>query len=356
MRLLKLLSLFLLSICLSGMGDAVVSLQMSLCNSDDDLSIDLIAENMDFHAMANLMPDSLLYQNGGVSTQPDGYYSYSITLNGETLESGAETNSGSFSLSATADSNSYGDGSSRFSLGANSKVKNGDLKIYYANPDNRVEETIHTDNAVYSQKVMTTPSSMKSSGLGAIIGTSQPDSNAGDSNAEEGFDQKENNNDNPPEESPQITGVREVMSVTGAKSAIIETNVNGNTLAQWRDGFRSNPSGYAFGQEIQGIVRTSLNELEMKGEAMGFPTQRLPPGDVKISSRHVSEIEEEARFKHIIGEISAFKEEYPQSETPALWYYLNQKAYINPEEGDSPGITHKPLELYKMSMGFTITD
>jgi len=86
--------------CMVNAG-ASVDLQMSYYNTNDEMSMYLEGSNLNFGSSCTLTPQSIEYDNGGASCQPAAEYSYSLSLNGKTAFSSAETDSGMFSFKGT---------------------------------------------------------------------------------------------------------------------------------------------------------------------------------------------------------------------------------------------------------------
>lgn len=145
---------------------APITLDCSLYNSDDSLSVSLDGENLGFSSSAIIEPHSMLYQNKGSSNQPDCDYSYSISLNEKPLASGASTDSGEFAWSAKASSGDYALGSEILSLSARHMVDDGVLSSYFATSEHEVTDEIETDGASYSEAFQLDQDSMNSKGKG----------------------------------------------------------------------------------------------------------------------------------------------------------------------------------------------
>lgn len=163
---MKIILLIMIIITLIANAGAKVALSVSAYNNQDDFSMGLNGENINFGSTTLLAPDSLSYDNGGGSNQLSGFYNYHISLNGNTLRSGASTNSGGFSWNAEASSNRDGSKSNGISLSARSFVYNGLLKSYSANNKDKIDETIEAKNAAYKEGTAITSSSLSSIGNG----------------------------------------------------------------------------------------------------------------------------------------------------------------------------------------------
>src|SRR5271157_1024533 len=163
-----LLALFLLIMCLTALGGAI-SVSMDFYNSQDSMSMGLSGENLNYAAATELKPDSLLFDNGGSSTQPQCSYDYHVTFDGKTLGAGVETNNGVFSWNTLVDADSKGDGSRTFSLSPKSAVKDGTLKSHYENPDLKVDATTQAVNSAYVQGAGITTNNLDMQGSGSTL-------------------------------------------------------------------------------------------------------------------------------------------------------------------------------------------
>lgn len=320
----------MLVICLLTTAQAI-SLQMNFCNSDDTLSMDLSGTNLDFDASAELQADSVFYSNGGSSTDPECSYSYALTLNGQTLESGAETNSGSFSWHASADSNYKGDGSMSLALATKSAVKNGILEDHCSNSNIKVDEMVKAAGAGYSQQTRATPDNIILKGAGGTLSSNQI---------------------------TDLAEVHQIISMSGdEKSGNMESNVRGDTKTYWTNGITADDSKCTFGTAIRGISNNPVdgNNHGMEGQVSGFPIQSLPPGKVRISYTTEDEIEMANLLADFNNRYNEFKTKYPEPPTNALEYYLVQKAFVDPIEDEPTDGTQNPAgNYYLMSMGFDV--
>ncbi len=143
-----------------------ISLDCSLYNSDDSLTASMDGESLGFSGSATIEPHSMLYQSGGGSNQPDCDYSYSLSLNEESLASGANSDSGAFSWSSNVCSGDYALGSEILSLSAKHMVNDGVLSSYFANSEHEVADEIETGGASYSETFRLEPDIMDSKGKG----------------------------------------------------------------------------------------------------------------------------------------------------------------------------------------------
>ena len=265
MRPIKLLLLLpIIIICLSGAVVAELGLSMNFYNPQDQLTVGLDGENMNYNADVSLLPDSVSYSNSAQSIGKTCYYSYQVALNGQNITSGAKTDSGSFNWSTTASAGTSGIEPAKLIVGTNATVQNGTLYTYSSNVDYRIEQTMHAFNAFGTQKGTIMAHLMSSSGIGYTLENCL---------------------------AHQIKGFQDVISVEhlggDKKPANIDLNVNGDTDSQWQYYFQSNTTQYSFGQAIIGVMNPSdKNNLTMNGEAAGFPTQVLPIPGINISYQY----------------------------------------------------------------------
>lgn len=369
MKLLCLLqALFLLIMCLTELGGAI-SVSMNLYNSQDSMSMGLSGENLNYAAAAELKPDSLLFDNGGSSTQPQCFYDYHVTFDGKTLGSGVETNNGVFSWKTLVDADSKGDGSRAFSLSPKYAVKDGTAKSHYENPDLKVATITQAVNSAYKQTAAITPDSLTMQGSGVTLkDINAADSISTSSNANNDVRSGEGTStitevaksdpltvDLTGENTVPIQGVNQVIKVTGAdRSGSILTQALGETNIEWIDKIVSNPSELKFGTAVQGISKYQLSALGMEGKATNFPTQILPPGNVKITSKTQTELNLENLQKYMDEQDKEFSEKYPGPITEPLWYYLDEKAFVNPIPPDPSAPKNVPQDYYMMTMSFAI--
>ena len=360
-------ALFLLIMCLTALGGAI-SVGVDLYNSQDSMSMGLSGENLNYAAVAELKPDSLLFDNGGSSTQPQCVYDYHVTFDGKTLGSGVETNNGVFSWNTLVDADSKGDGSRAFSLSPKYAVKDGTAKSHYENPDLKVTTKTQAINSAYMQTAAITPDSLSMQGSGGTlkdinavdsISTNANANNDGQSGEGTSTESAKLAESDPLTVAPtgdntvSIQGVNQVIRVTGAdRSGSIITQALGETNVAWMDKIVSNPSELKFGTAVQGISKYQLSALGMEGKATNFPTQILPPGNVKITSKTQTELNLENLQKYMDEQDKEFSEKYPGPITEPLWYYLDEKAFVNPIPPDPSAPKNVPQDYYMMTMSF----
>ncbi len=342
MSLIKLITISLLVIGLFAEPGYSIDLSMNFYNSFDDLSVSLAGENLDFDGSAILMPDSLKYSNGGQSNQPEGYYSYSIALNDNAIGSGAATNSGAFGWQTKVDLNSKGDGSRTFTLSKYNFVEDGILESSSSNPNTKIDQVIIANNAAYLQKATISQDCINSNGKGVTMEIKTADQSP---------TEPENAQDAPTKGFLTITGVSQDDTFV-----IISTNAQGDMNTQFGDRIRSVPSNFDAGNSVVGYSKTQMTNLEMVGQATGFPTQRLPPGDLKASIKEGTEgtpPEIVSIGEHYQQEMTSFRNRYPQSSNP-LWYLIDQRACIPLYESENIYSPAYSGELFTMNMDFSV--
>jgi len=385
-------------------ANANIALQISSYNSDDEMSMSLEGENLAFESFCTLEPDSLLYDNGGSSKQPDAEYSYSLSLNGETMFSSAKTDSGTFGWSGHIEAG--GDsGANSLGVSSNSAVKDGTLNIAYGNNEFQVQETVKAVNSGYGQKAKLSPGAVISAGSGSTLkpvpglaenllarSTNQAstsntktndDTTTGKGKTLESSNDPKTDNSNQegsngvtepqassgtgssPESAPTSgeilpQGIKYSINVqNGAnnKQGSIDADVIGATEAQWLTKVNYDSNGYFFGAKARGIGLAPIDKLGMIGQATGFPLQTLPPGNVEISYKDKPDPFDAAGYVELVGkESQEFDSAYAGKSIPALWYFLNN-LYENKVPIDlqyTSGNRLMPLEQYQLSMAFDV--
>jgi len=370
--------LILIIILLIPLSYANVSLHMDIYNSQDSMSMSLDGANLNFKALSLLNPDSINYDNGGSSNQPQAEYSYSLTLNGETAYSSAKTNSGGFAWSGKAMSNDDG---KMLKVAAMSAVKDGKLTTNYGNNKFKVQESMEAENSGYAQKALIQPDSVTSAGAGSTLepvaglaenllarSGNQVTSNnlqAGENPATEESQTNPAGNSNDPGTTTSDSkdqGLIYSMNVFNAetgKQGSIDSEVMGQTEAQWitQVGFANGL--HVFGAKMRGIALAPINDLGMIGRATNFPTQILPPGKVEISYKNKNAPETTDPFddylKLVDSAYANFDSAYPSQTAPALHYYLyNMFQNGVPVEINYPTKTLLPVEQYNLGMAFNV--
>jgi hypothetical protein len=382
-------------------ANANIALQMSFYNSDDEMAMSLEGENLAFESFCALEPDSLLYDNGGSSKQPDAEYSYSLSLNGETMFSSAKTDSGKFGWSGHIEAG--GDsGANSLMVSPNSAVVDGTLITTYGNNKFQAQETVKAVNSGYGQSAKLNPDAVISKGSGSTLkpvpglaenlfarSTKQASTSTTKMNDDTitGKGKTSESSNDPKTDNVNKEGTSQATSDTGSNqesatafvassenqpqgikySIDVQNNVNNNqgsidadvmgpTEAQWLTQVNYDSNGYSFGMKARGIGLAPINELGMVGQATGFPLQILPPGNVEISYKDKPDPFEAGEYIELIGkESQKFDSEHPGKNTPALWYYLNN-LYENkvPVDLKDTGNRLLPLEQYQLSMAFNV--
>jgi hypothetical protein len=331
----KVIYILYVIILMSGLARSDLSVKMSLYNSQDDLSVGLNGGNIEWDCMAQLLPDSILYMNGGKSIEPESFYNYEVALNGERVTTGAATDSGSIGWSTFAQSNSNGDGSRSLVVKKSNFVQDGTLNSYQSNSESDSQDKITVKNAAYSQVAVIMPNSMTKLGQGKTLETKQSEgSHQDDANA------------------VTIAGISSVT--TAGKEASIAMGIAGDTITRWQDQVNSNSESCNMVLRSTGSYPTGVSNLAMIGQATGVPVQTLPPGEVVIKSSEVEvpSPEKEAIYSNFRDEVAAFWNEHPQT-SPTLMYYLNERASIPNSIGESPGASFIG-DYFTMGMQFRL--
>lgn len=373
----------LLAISCAMFADAQIALQMSYYNSDDDISMSLDGANLAFESFCALEPHSLTYNNAGSSKQPEAEYSYSLALDGETMFSSAETDSGMFGWSGNVEAG--GDlGLNSLRVSMRSAVKDGSLKLAYGNDEFKVQEMVETDNSKYQQQALLGPGTVVSVGSGSTLNpvpglaenlaarnagqdvtrTIQTDDDDLNEEVKTNSDPQENSIEDSTSSENQDQGIKYSLNVQTAgaeKQGSIDADVMGLTEAQWFTQVKFEPEDYSIGVRVRGIGFAPIDELEMIGQATGFPQQILPPGNVKISyrDRNISDTPELwEKYPELIEiESQDFYSAYAGMSTPALWYYLNNMYQTEAPLGlYIPIDPLEPLEKYQLSMAFEVRE
>ena len=311
---------------------AEISFNCNLYNSEDSVSADLQGDNLRFSAYAELNPDSIYYSGGGSSTEPDCSYSYTITNNGKELASGAKTNSGELMFQSQVISNYNGEGGKAFDLSLKNLVANGVLNSHYSNPDLSVEKATDLNMAIYAENARMGTDQMQSLGSGVTLVFDDAEAENEAVTSGNGNDAAENSGSG---QNSVTKGITQTVSVESrGRNNVIETNLHGDVDAVWMDGVMAKGSDYYLASAITGVSRSTQDEMEMLGKSTGFPTQRLPPGEIDLSFKEIgdedfSKDEIEKLLKDFQEEQDRFNEELQLNSNTALWYYLNQKATVN---------------------------
>lgn len=375
---MKAILLIVLLISLAATAEASVSLQMNFCNSDDSMSMSMEGYNLEFESFCELTPDSLLYNNGGTSKKEDAEYSYSLSLNGESLSSAARTDSGEFGFHGNIKAGSSE--GNLFRISTKSAVKDGKLDLAYGNSELKVLEVVETENSGYQQEARIKPGYVSSQGGGSTIQpipglmerltasglssdsteTTRVEDNTDSSSSLDNDDPE--NDDGSAADEPQIQGIRHSMELEYAdKTGSIYTDVMGSTEAQWATKVSCDSDNYFFGVRVRGISIDPLNDLDMTGQASDFPIQILPPGRVNISYNNdymLPDFKPPEDYTAIVeDEFIDFDAQYPGTSIPSLWYSLSNLYYNKvPIEYTPVSDPSVGLEIYNFGMGFTVNE
>jgi hypothetical protein len=346
-------------------GDGARSAELSAKNMVKDGTLSSYYSNPDHRVEEVVDVDGAQYVEGlqlsdvemnargqGSSYDEEFFYSFDQTLDEETMGTGAKTSSGAgvFEVSVASDEGKSAEEMSTLSV--TNYVVDGSLRSSYYNPDLDVVEAVDVQNAVYMQRETISQKSIDSKGNGVTIekeGASQ--------DAEVGSDAM----NGAAETSSAQTGDKGLhhdICVNGLdKWGTIEADVAGDIEAQWKSAVKSDSSAYSLGVMVEGYgTTTEMDDLKMIGKAQDFPTQTLPAGSVDISFNFPYQ---DKGFLDSLDlyykESQDFCEDYEVEISPALYYYLNQKCYINPFEiPPDPSEALLPEDYYIMNMAFTV--
>jgi hypothetical protein len=326
--------------------------------SEHEVADKIKTDGASYSEAFQLDQDSMSSKGKGYTTQPEFSYSFEQTVDGRSLGSGAESDSGAAKWSFRTLSEGLEDGSSKTSISAESGVEDGYLKSTYFNPNIKVDEDVEVSGATYFQKASVDLEQLDSTGNGITReeeSLSEEDV-ASDSDSEESY-LEENSADDPSEINSDAKDIKDSLSISSAdKSGSITASLTGDTKALWHSEVSSNPSEYSFGMLVngQGTIE-DMDEFGMEGEASGLPTQILPTGTVEISYNYPRE-DFQDHLELTEEEIRDFCEDYGLTTPgPSLWYYLQQKSWIYPYETPiDPDWAALPEDYYRMSMAFTL--
>jgi hypothetical protein len=337
---------------------ASVDLNMGYYNSFDDMAMSLEGSNLDFGSSCILMPQSITYDNGGASNQPQAEYSYSLALNEERAFSSAETDSGMFAFYGAVRTGGENN-ENLMKISANSGVKDGRLNVAYGNDEFEVQETVEAEDSVYQQKADISPTTVSSSGFGSTI---NPVPGLAENLMARWTGQvadEANEDANPVPQEGKDQGIRysiNVHHVETGKLGYVDANVMGLTEAQLATNVHFEDDEYLFGVKVRGIGFAPIDELNMTGQASGLPVQTLPPGDVEIRYITNKSYPWDEYVDLVDIESEKFSSEYPGNSTPALWYYLDNEfrievpVYVNYTLNNSLA----PLEIYEFGMVYNV--
>ncbi len=347
----------LLTVFLLSSAEADVGLKCSYYNSMDELSGEVCGENISFESFEALMPDCMLYKDAGQSAAPDSSYLYSIKHNDDRLHSNATVDSGSLSWGAYADFGYYSPDMHSFALNANNHVVDGIINASYGNSGVDVEDQVEALGAGFSESIAITPTTVSSEGSGAtIVSDSSASLTSPSSSQNTGASEA-------PDEDP-VKGFRQRLEIDGLeRHGEIDADVVGDTECIWKSSIKTDLGSISFGLSVRGTSSGDMDQLGMIGKVSGYPTQILPPGEVKISGNYNStlgqaqnstDIGTQERLDRIEEEAEEFRKNYGLNSSESLWYYIDQtaNATIPGKIDDVPDELHK--ESFVMKMGFLI--
>ncbi|MEM0498037.1 MAG: hypothetical protein QW781_00880 [Methanothrix sp.] len=360
MRCISILSVGML--VLITCAHASISIRMGCYNSNDEMGMSIDGTNVMFDAFCALEPESLEYSNGGSSTFSEADYSYSLSLNGRTLFSNAETDSGMFSWSGRIEAGGEL-GLDVIRASSKSAVRDGRLNVGYGNDEFKVYEIVEAADSGYQQQAQLDPGSVASRGTGSTLrpvsGLEEnlklrTNGNADTMKADDGAATAQ-------EDTSTLQGIRYSIGVQAPridKQGSIDACVMGQTEAQWATEVNFNPENYFFGMRAIGIGFAPIDELGMTGQATEFPVQILPPGNVEIQYRDKTAPDTPEPWEKYLEVVEEKSREFDNTyggSTPALWYYL-ENVFKNEVPVNIQYTTGylKPLERYQLSMVFKV--
>ena len=363
------------------------------------MSLSLDAQNIEYDGVFLLEFDDLLYNSAGKSTAPESYYSLQLGFDGEREISSAYTDSGSLAWQAQMDT-SAGDLNNPqkiFTLAASQFVNNGLLRSYYGNDKIKASENVATSDAYYKESILIYPDRLMASGSGLTylnkllksdskpeteslrklndgfvsmsskylhIEQSDPsallvDSNGQSSEGKSGVASSGGKNLKKLSEYAMPGFIHEIDVKGEDEWGWIDAAVIGNVVANWRFGLNAQPDDYIFGLNVQGAGIERANVLHMQADGSKIPLISLPP-TVEIKSTTLLEEELSEYKKYVNDQTNEFYKEYPSSESirPVSWYYMDQKAFINPiqVDGDGGDQEKRKYEYFTMGMRFQINE
>lgn len=309
-------------------------------NPDHGVEEDVDVDGAHYSESIKLSEGDMDAEGQGSSHDDEFYYSFSQTMDEEEMGSEVEADSGASVWKVSVDDDK-GEGSAEAStLTATNLVEDGSLKSSYFNPNLDVEETVDAEKAVYLEKETITHGSIDSSGNGVTIEKEESTS--------------------PSEGQSDTKGLHQSIGIKDEdKWSEVTADVEGDTDVQWVGGVKSDASKSSVGLRVDGYgTITEMDQLKMIGKAKDFPIQTLPAGDVDISYNYPY------RDKGFLDSLELYREEveeffddYHVEVSPALYYYLNQKMYVNSYEiPPDPNDALLPEDHYKMNMAFTMKE
>jgi hypothetical protein len=383
-------------------ANAVVSVEISGYNDEDEMSVSMDGSNLNYDGAFSLYPDGISYLNSGESSFDECDYSFSMTFNGRTLSSSSETDSGAFGWKASMLSDqSDEEGKSNFGLSGQNMVKDGELSTAFGNSDQTAQELVKANGAQFVEQFQIDDASMDVNGKGATkpieisqpiddpdpdyeiatiemkgsyesvkvgpVGSqssSQSDSTSSPTNSLASTNlpntnivstigpSSSTNNQNPPSSDDNLDQgfSQDIDSNGNGNWAHIFTNIQGQTQSNWITQIKCiAPDDLSLGMQVLGVSKNGKDTLYMEGQAPNIPKQILPPGDIVVTTQT------NANAIDISKEGQDFYNEYPAStETkPVSWYSFDNRGIINPiMDGASGASTYTPPQVafYGMQM------
>ncbi|MDI9616605.1 MAG: hypothetical protein QFX31_04480 [Methanothrix sp.] len=365
--------------------------------------------------MLMLEPDFMWYQNGGSSTYPESWYSFSASLNGESLGSGARTNSGGFKWSAELGSGWMGDDrANAFELSAKHMVKDGELDTFAKSPTISTTESISAVDAVYMESIASGREQFSLKGYGRTsadtrerskpstdpspqvidplpayikltgqvqyleVGPIPSTTNQVDQLLPVGSQSTGTNSEqlsaadrgsNPVVTSSStassgislsdIKGFSQMITVSGkGTDGYIDTKIYVDSSAIWTAGVKSDEEKFVFGMGTEGTSLSGTSMLKMEGAAASIPKQILPPGSVEVKKSPVPSGPD--YYETLVNEkINEFYSEYPTSsgiKPPTAYYQMeNQASLLSiPATSTTNSVSGGSSgDYFLMNMGFT---
>lgn len=354
-------------------NDGVLSSHFA--NSDHEVSNEVDTDGASYAEAVRLGQDSMGSKGKGYTTLPEFSYSFEQMVDGQSLGSGGESDSGAARWSFSIRPDGLEDESIKTSISTESGVEDGYLKSTYFNPNIRVDEDVDVDGAIYIQKASIGLEKLDSVGKGITNGeeTTSEETTSEETSSEETSSEAAAADDGEPDESSLDAASTDEPSETGSENKVIQDSLSisstdkdgnidislaGDTKAVWQSDVSSNPDEYSFDMLIGGEATIEdMDEFGMEGKATGLPVQVLPAGTIDISYYYPREdFQDHLRLTE--EEVSDFCQDYGLSTPPPyLMYYLQQKTYIYPYEVPiDPTWAALPEDYYRMGMTFTIND
>jgi hypothetical protein len=238
-------------------------------NNDHGIEKTIVAEGANYSEKSSVVSSELNTSGVGMTRLPEFLYSCNQTLDTKSMGLGAEGTSASGAWKSTAIANGIDDDTKSASVLAVNREDNGSLRTFYFNPDLSVKDDVEALDAKSMQLVEVSGQKILAWTTGSTI------------SAQNDTDDKR--------------GARQQIQVNESdKWGRIETGIMGDTEAGWMSQVLSNASQYSFGMGLVGRGSLlKLDDLEMVGQASGFPSQVLPGIKVEYQYGSGTAIEEE---------------------------------------------------------------